>query len=120
MASEAEGVGGTADKRPRTMMGYIPSTEQVVLAIAVDNANRNNANYGITFYDARTIMKDLGCTMAIHLDGGSSTSIRLRDQPQDGPEVVIRHKVTDNAQQVTAYFDTIWFQQYSPSQWTDL
>ncbi|PQP80314.1 hypothetical protein C0Q44_28280 [Paenibacillus sp. PCH8] len=120
IASEAEGVGGVSDKRPRTLMGYIPSSQEIVLAIAVDAADPGNPNKGITMFDGRTIMKDLGCTMGIHLDGGSSTSIRLRHQPQDGAEQVVRHRVTTNAQLVAAYFDTTWPQQRFPSPWTDL
>lgn len=67
------------------------------MAIAVDAQYRGDKNKGITFYDGRTIMSGLGCTMAIHLDGGSSTSIRLEDQ-EDFTRNIVRHKVTDNAQ----------------------
>lgn len=118
--SEAQGVGGVSHKRPRTLMGYIPSSKEIVLAIAVDASDPGNKDKGITMYDGRTIMKDLGCTMGIHLDGGSSTSIRLRHQPQDGPEEIVRHRVTTGSQLVAAYFDTTWPQQRYPSQWTDI
>lgn len=95
------GVGGVNDKRPRTMIGYIPDTgffPGIVMAVAFDHNMRDNPNFGITFYDGRVIMAGLGCTQAIHLDGGSSSSIRFIDQPQDEPSRVIRYRASTVAQ----------------------
>ncbi|MDU5141231.1 MAG: phosphodiester glycosidase family protein [Paenibacillus dendritiformis] len=119
IADEAEGVGGVSDKRPRTMMGYNSETKNIVLAIAVDVLEHGKTGKGITFYDGRTIMFGLGCTMAIHLDGGSSTSIRIEDQ-EDFTRNIVRHKVTDNAQLTAVYFDTKYGMQRWPSEWTDI
>lgn len=100
----SSGVGGTSDRRPRTMMGYIPNGNGpgkhiIVLAIAIDYNDRTNNQKGIRFYDGRMIMSGLGCTQAIHLDGGKSTSIRLINLPEDRPTTVVRYQADSNAKQ---------------------
>lgn len=119
IADEAEGVGGVSEKRPRTMMGYNSKTKNIILAIAVDALEHGKTGKGITYYDGRTLMSGLGCTMALHLDGGSSTSIRLEEQ-EDFKRNIVRHKVTDNAQLTAVYFDTKYGMQRQPSEWTDI
>jgi exopolysaccharide biosynthesis protein len=104
LADEAvSGVGGVNDKRPRTMVGYIPSgggtgSPEIAVVVVRDFNDPTNANAGITFYDGRMIMNGLGCTAGIHLDGGSSTSIRFIDQPQDTASQVIRYRATTASQ----------------------
>lgn len=94
------GVGGVNDKRPRTMIGYSSSNPfgEITFAVVMDFNDPTNAFKGITFYDGRLIMSELGCSVGIHLDGGSSTSIRFIDQPEDAPQQVIRYRATTAAQ----------------------
>ncbi|MFD2670416.1 phosphodiester glycosidase family protein [Marinicrinis sediminis] len=107
----SNGVGGINDKRPRTMLGYNSSNGDVVLAVAFD---KNNTSSGITFYDARYIMSGLGCDKGIHLDGGSSSSIRFIEDHQDMADEVRRYRASTAGQQSMAVASNTNFR-YSPS-----
>ncbi|WCF08258.1 phosphodiester glycosidase family protein [Paenibacillus thiaminolyticus] len=109
----SEGVGGVNDKRPRTMLGYSSNAMGFPVMIMAF------VKTGITFYDGREIMSGLGCTKGIHLDGGSSSSIRLVDQPQDGPSKVIRFETTSTPQK-TIFRSTSTYSTRVPSPFTDI
>ena len=71
--------------RPRTAIGYTASGKMVLLAVEGDNTG---AGYlGINLADLATMLRSLGCTDAINLDGGGSTSMvignRLTVRPGD-------------------------------------
>jgi exopolysaccharide biosynthesis protein len=71
--------------RPRTAIGYTAAGRLVLLAVEGDNAS---AGYpGINLVDLANLLKSIGCTDAINLDGGGSTSMvigsRLTVRPGD-------------------------------------
>lgn len=71
--------------RPRTAIGYTANGKMVLLAVEGDNSS---AGYlGINLADLASMMRSLGCTDAINLDGGGSTSMvignRLTVRPGD-------------------------------------
>jgi hypothetical protein len=71
--------------RPRTALGYTAAGRFVLLAVEGDNAG---AGYpGINLADLASMIQSLGCTDAINLDGGGSTSMvignRLTVRPGD-------------------------------------
>jgi hypothetical protein len=64
--------------RPRSALGYTASGRVVILAVEGDNAN---AGYpGINLADLASMLGSLGCTDAINLDGGGSTSMVIGNQ----------------------------------------
>ena len=67
-----------ATSRPRSALGYTASGRVVILAVEGDNAN---AGYpGINLSDLASMLGSLGCTDAINLDGGGSTSMVIGNQ----------------------------------------
>ena len=78
--------------RPRSAIGYTAGGLVVLLAIEGDNAA--NGYPGVNLNTLSAILKELGCTNAINLDGGGSTSLvvnnRLTVRPGDnGVERVV-------------------------------
>ncbi|MFM7645198.1 MAG: phosphodiester glycosidase family protein [Sphingomonadales bacterium] len=64
--------------RPRSAIGYTASGRVVLLAVEGDNAS---AGYpGINLADLASMLGSLGCTDAINLDGGGSTSMVIGNQ----------------------------------------
>lgn len=58
--------------RPRSAIGYLSNGIVLILAVEGDNA----PNYpGINLADLASLLKTLGCTEAMNLDGGGSTSM---------------------------------------------
>jgi hypothetical protein len=71
--------------RPRSAIGANANGMVVLLAVEGDNAA---AGYnGLNLSETATMLKDLGCTMAVNLDGGGSSSLvvanRLTVRPGD-------------------------------------
>lgn len=67
-------------RHPRTAIGIKPNGR--VILLTVDGRNANSA--GMSLFELRKIMKWLGCTSAINLDGGGSTTLWVRDFPENG------------------------------------
>jgi hypothetical protein len=71
-------------KHPRTAIGYTAANE-VVLCV-VDG--RSSISGGVTFEELASIMVSLGCTDAINLDGGGSSTMYVSgavlNRPSDG------------------------------------
>lgn len=64
--------------RPRSAIGYTASGRVVLLAVEGDNAS---AGYpGINLADLASMLGSLGCSDAINLDGGGSTSMVIGNQ----------------------------------------
>ncbi len=61
--------------RPRSAIGYTSTGIVIIMAIEGDNAPYNGANLAET----AAIMNDFGCTEAINLDGGGSTSFIINN-----------------------------------------
>jgi len=63
----------------RTFIGYNPTRDTLTFGIIAPSVNANNntlANSGITYHDMYTVLRNLGCTMGLSLDGGGSTRFR--------------------------------------------
>lgn len=73
-------------RHPRTVVGTSPSGD--LWLVAIDG--RTKASVGATLAEAADIMRGLGCTEALNLDGGGSTAISLRgltvNRPSGGVE----------------------------------
>ncbi len=64
--------------RPRSALGYTAAGRVVLLAVEGDNSS---AGYpGINLSDLASMLGSLGCTDAINLDGGGSTSLVIGNQ----------------------------------------
>lgn len=74
-----------ASPRPRSAIGHTATGLVVLLAVEGDNPSQGYP--GISLVNLATMMKLLGCTAAINLDGGGSTSFvinnRLTVRPGD-------------------------------------
>ena len=72
--------------RPRSAIGY--TADGIVLIFAIEGGNTTNA--GVNLADEAAFVKNLGCTNAINLDGGGSTSLVIGGtqtvRPGDGFE----------------------------------
>ncbi|MHB0862673.1 phosphodiester glycosidase family protein [Paenibacillus sp. SEL3] len=66
---------GPGQARPRTLIGYKPSNKRVVLAY-VANAE---------VFDARGVLRELGCTTGVMLDSGSSSQIKAKPSDRSQP-----------------------------------
>lgn len=67
-------------RHPRTAIGVKPDGR--VILLTVDGRNANSA--GMSLFELRKIMKWLGCTSAINLDGGGSTTLWIQGFPDNG------------------------------------
>jgi exopolysaccharide biosynthesis protein len=75
-------------RHPRTAIGIKPGGK--VIMLTVDGRNEQAA--GMSLFELRKIMKWLGCTSAINLDGGGSTTLWVSDK---GTNEVVNYP-TDN------------------------
>jgi exopolysaccharide biosynthesis protein len=72
--------GHSNDRHPRTAMG-ITRTRRVIL-VTVDGRTPSSA--GMSFDELAKLMLDLGCESAINLDGGGSTTMWVKGEPEGG------------------------------------
>jgi uncharacterized Zn-binding protein involved in type VI secretion len=80
---DGEPVAGLDDthRAPRTAIGFVGQT---VLLVVVDG-RREGWSIGMTHAELARFMKKLGCTDAINLDGGGSSSLWYRGQTISSP-----------------------------------
>lgn len=76
----SEVVGGM---QPRTAIGV--TADNRVLLVTVDGRQKS---VGATHEDMAQIMKELGCVDAMHLDGGGSTTMAVKEKEDDKASVV--------------------------------
>lgn len=71
-------------RHPRTAIGY---NEREIVLVTVDG-RRPGWSVGVDFAELSAILLDLGCTEALNLDGGGSTTCwvrgEVRNRPSDG------------------------------------
>jgi exopolysaccharide biosynthesis protein len=67
-------------RHPRTAIGIKPNGR--VLLLTVDGRNANSAGMSLT--ELAQTMKWLGCTSAVNLDGGGSTTLWINGFPDEG------------------------------------
>lgn len=68
-------------RNPRTAIGYTEDNNLVL--VAVDG--REGSSVGLTLVELAKLMKTLGCTNAINLDGGGSTVMYIKGQIVNHP-----------------------------------
>lgn len=77
-------VGGDAVRHPRTAAGY---NHREIILVTVDG-RRAGWSVGMTLTELAHLMRELGCTDAMNLDGGGSTTMWVRglvvNRPSDG------------------------------------
>jgi len=75
---------GTDPRHPRTLAGY---NDREIIIVTVDGRQRG-WSVGMKLGELGRLMQNLGCTEAINLDGGGSTTIWVRgsieNRPSDG------------------------------------
>ncbi|MNJ99946.1 hypothetical protein D3C87_177270 [compost metagenome] len=71
-------------RHPRTAIGIKPDGS--VLLLTIDGRQQNSA--GVSLFELAKIMKWLGCTSAINLDGGGSTALWVKNFGENG---VVNH-----------------------------
>lgn len=59
--------------KPRSAIGY--TDKNVVILVAIEGDNTTAGYDGLTLLELANLMKSLGCSYAVNLDGGSSTSM---------------------------------------------
>jgi exopolysaccharide biosynthesis protein len=67
-------------RHPRTAIGIKPGGR--VILLTVDGRNENSA--GMSLFELRKVMKWLGCTSSINLDGGGSTTLWVAGEGKNG------------------------------------
>ncbi len=77
-AQKLQSIGG---RNPRTAIGYTEDNNLVL--VAVDG--REGSSVGLTLVELAKLMKTLGCTNAINLDGGGSTVMYVKGQIVNHP-----------------------------------
>lgn len=77
-AQKLQSIGG---RNPRTAIGY--TEENNLVLVAVDG--REGSSVGLTLVELAKLMKTLGCTNAINLDGGGSTVMYIKGQIVNHP-----------------------------------
>lgn len=77
-AQKLQSIGG---RNPRTAIGYTEDNNLVL--VAVDG--REGSSVGLTLVELAKLMKTLGCTNAINLDGGGSTVMYIKGQIVNHP-----------------------------------
>ncbi|WP_276091347.1 phosphodiester glycosidase family protein [Pedobacter sp. JY14-1] len=68
------------DRHPRTAVGIGPKEKLIFLT--VDGRNANSA--GMSLFELRRIMRWLGCTTSVNLDGGGSTTLWTSGRRAEG------------------------------------
>ena len=81
MVSERSEVGQSAASNPRTAIGMIEPLHYIILVAE----GRLYDGDGMKLLDVAQIMKDLGCTAAYNLDGGSSTTLYFNGEVINTP-----------------------------------
>jgi len=79
-------------RHPRSAVGF-SEDESTVFLVAVDGRGRSA---GATHAEMATIMQDIGAYRAMHLDGGGSTTLGLREPGQENMRVI--NTVSDGSQ----------------------
>ena len=80
------------ERHPRTAIGS--SQDRKYLIMAVVDGRQQGYSIGIDLYDLAALMKEFGCSDAINLDGGGSSTMivedRIVNRPSDirGPRAV--------------------------------
>lgn len=77
-AQKLQSIGG---RNPRTAIGY--TEDNNLILVAVDG--REGSSVGLTLVELAKLMKTLGCTNAINLDGGGSTVMYVKGQIVNHP-----------------------------------
>lgn len=72
------GKAGLTDKHPRTCMGYTKDGKLIVMCI---QGRFPKIAEGVNLTQAAQLLKDLGCTEALNLDGGGSSCLLVNGKP---------------------------------------
>ncbi len=78
-AQKLQSIGG---RNPRTAIGYTKDNDLIL--VAADG--REGSSIGLTLVELANLMKELGCTNAINLDGGGSTVMYVNGQIVNRPQ----------------------------------
>jgi exopolysaccharide biosynthesis protein len=67
-------------RHPRTAIGLTGKRKVVVITLD----GRTDQAWGMSLFELSSLMKDLGCTDAVNLDGGGSTTMWIKGKPFNG------------------------------------
>ena len=79
-AQKLSSIGG---RNPRTAIGYTKDNHLIMLTAD----GREGASIGLTLMELANLMRELGCTNAMNLDGGGSTVMYIKGQVVNKPQV---------------------------------
>ncbi len=82
-------------RHPRTAIGYTAQADTVYL-MTVDG-RQENYSVGMTLLELATHLKNLGCTEALNLDGGGSTTMIVENQIVNRPSDAAGERPVANA-----------------------
>src|SRR5262249_22260338 len=76
---------GARRQAARTAFGI--TAEGYAMMLSATPTNQDSDSHGLTLVELSELLKNLGCTEAINLDGGASTTmfVRLRTAASDSP-----------------------------------
>ena len=81
-------------RHPRTAVGFSAGSNKVFL-VTVDG--RQAASAGMTLYELAELMISLGCSQALNLDGGASTTMVVRGEVVNQPSDAAGERPVSNA-----------------------
>ena len=82
-------------KNPRTAAGFNELKDTLTLVVV--DGRRPNHSMGMNLYELSRLMKMLGCTDAINLDGGGSSTMVIRDSVINKPSDFTGERVIYNS-----------------------
>jgi exopolysaccharide biosynthesis protein len=84
VAEKLDSISFNKTRHPRTALGIKPNGN--VILLTVDGRQENSS--GMSLFELTKIMKWMGCTSAINLDGGGSTTLYVNNYGENG---VVNH-----------------------------
>ena len=76
-----EKFGAITGRNPRSAVGFNEKNELIIITID----GREETSVGVTLYELAKIMKSLGCTYAMNLDGGGSSVMYVQGKITNSP-----------------------------------
>jgi exopolysaccharide biosynthesis protein len=90
--------GFTKTRHPRTAVGVADGGRKLVLAVV--DGRRPGVSVGMSLAELADLMLQLGCTDALNLDGGGSSTLVMRNPETD--ELVVMNRPSDGKQRPVA------------------
>ncbi len=81
--TQAQKLNAISGKNPRTAIGY--TKDENLILVTIDG--REESSVGMNLYDLAKLMKSIGCTNAMNLDGGGSSVMYVKGKIVNTPSI---------------------------------